>query len=101
MAARKDEHFINFIIFLNEVKRYIMMFTGKIVKFYPYRTALAGSSTYVELSREDIEVLRKFIEDENGYKIDNHICFQTDDGKCYMYSDRTLYIGGKISVRNW
>lgn len=70
----------------------------KIKEFYSYRTAIA---TGVKIEDKTIsETVREFVT-ENGYKMDNHICFTTDNGLAFMYSDRCLYIGTHVIKRNW
>lgn len=70
----------------------------KITEFYSYRTAIV---TGVKIEDKTIsETVREFVT-ENGYKMDNHICFTTDNGLAFMYSDRCLYIGTHVIKRNW
>ena len=70
----------------------------KIKEFYYYRTAIV---TGIKIEDKTIsETVREFVT-ENGYKMDNHICFTTDNGLAFMYSDRCLYIGTHIIKRNW
>ena len=70
----------------------------EIKEFYSYRTAIV---TGVQIEDKSItETVREFVTD-NGYKMDNHICFTTDNGLAFMYSDRCLYIGTYVIKRNW
>ena len=70
----------------------------KIKEFYYYRTAIVSG---IKIEDKTIsETVREFVT-ENGYKMDNHICFTTDNGLAFMYSDRCLYIGTHIIKRNW
>ena len=71
----------------------------KITEFYPYRTAIV-TGIYVSEDTSISEIVREFLED-NGYKFDNHICFTTNNGLAFMYSGRCLYIGTKVTKRNW
>lgn len=71
-----------------------------IVEFYTYRSAKVNWSFNIELSREDIDNLHEYIED-NGYKPDNHICWKDSNGICCWYMDRTLYIGTEIIKKNY
>ena len=70
---------------------------SEVVEYYPYRTALVGDVLI------DIPLKQSAIDDLHFLlgKMDNHICFKTKDGMCYMYSDRTLRIGKSIIKRNW
>lgn len=70
----------------------------EITEFYSYRTAIV---TGVKIEDKTItETIREFVT-ENGYKMDNHICFTTNNGLAFMYSDRCLYVGTNIIKRNW
>ena len=70
----------------------------KVTEFYPYRTAIV-TGILVE-DKTISETVREFLTD-NGYKIDNHICFTLNNGLACMYSSRCLYIGTKVTKRNW
>lgn len=69
-----------------------------ITEFYPYRTAIVTGICFTDKTIS--ETVREFLT-ENGYKMDNHICFITDNGLAFMYSDRCLYVGTKVIKRNW
>ena len=71
----------------------------KITEFYPYRTAIV-TGIYVSEDTSISEIVREFLED-NGYKFDNHICFTTNNGLAFMYSSKCLYIGTKVTKKNW
>ena len=71
----------------------------KITEFYPYRTATV-TGICVEEDKTLSETVKEFLED-NGYKFDNHICFTTNNGLAFMYSGRCLYVGTKVTKRNW
>ena len=71
----------------------------KITEFYPYRTAIVTGICVAE-DTSISEIVKGFLED-NGYKFDNHICFTTNNGLAFMYSSRCLYIGTKVTKRNW
>ena len=71
----------------------------KITEFYPYRTAIVTGICVTE-DTSISEIVREFLED-NGYKFDNHICFTTNNGLAFMYSSKCLYIGTKVTKRNW
>lgn len=71
---------------------------SKIIAFYSYRKARVFG---VDISSKELyEEVKKILE-VNGYNIDNHICWATEDGLSYMWSDRRLTIGTKLVVRNW
>ena len=69
-----------------------------ITEFYPYRTAIVTGICFEDKTIH--ETVREFLTD-NGYKMDNHICFTTNNGLAFMYSGRCLYIGTKVTKRNW
>lgn len=70
----------------------------EIKEFYSYRTAIVSG---IKIEDKTIsETVRKFVT-ENGYKMDNHICFTTNNDLAFMYSDRCLYIGTHVIKRNW
>ena len=71
----------------------------KVTEFYPYRTAIVTGICVAE-DTSISETVKEFLE-ENGYKFDNHICFTTNNGLAFMYSGRCLYIGTKVTKRNW
>lgn len=72
----------------------------KISAFYPYRSARAFSDLYLKDENNELwDAIRERLE-EDGYKIDNHICF-TINNINYMWSDCQLYIGGKLTVSRW
>lgn len=73
---------------------------GTIINFYTYRSALVSHSFYINLDKYQREELKEWIKSEN-YQFDNHICWETNEGLCYRYSDGTLYIGTSITKKNW
>lgn len=77
------------------------IFINEIVDFYPYRRAMVdGYSFCCRLNSEEITELSKRLE-KQGYSFDNHICWRTDEGTCFMYTDNQLYIGRRLSVERW
>lgn len=81
-------------------------FCEKIVEFYPYRTAKVlytfceDCSASSEQSFWLVEQIKRYVE-ENGYKMGNHICWKTESGLCYQYSDHSLLIGTELIKDNW
>ena len=70
-----------------------------ITEFYTYRTAIV-TGFCIAINETMSKTIREFLTD-NGYKMYNHICWKTDNGLTFMYSDRCLYIGTKVIKRNW
>ena len=70
-----------------------------ITEFYTYRTAIV-TGFCIAVNETMSKTIREFLTD-NDYKMDNHICWKTDNGLTFMYSDRCLYIGTKVIKRNW
>lgn len=71
-----------------------------ITKFYTYRTAYVyGVSIENDENRELYKEVKSFVE-ENGHRMDNHICFSTDFGVDFMWSDNTLIVG-ELTAKNW
>lgn len=69
---------------------------GEIVEFYTYRSALVAHSFAIEDEDGSLDAMvRRYVE-RNNYNMDNHICWKTDRGLCYRYSDRKLFIGTEI-----
>ena len=75
-------------------------FDSCIEKFYTYRSAQVAADLWVDLDDFEIKLLSKCIE-ENGYRMDNHICWKMKDGLCLSYSDHKLGIGTKIIEERW
>lgn len=73
---------------------------SKIVAFYKYRTARVFGFSISDIDIESIYDIQEVLE-ANGYTMDNHICWTTEDGFSYMWSDRGLTIGTKLVVENW
>lgn len=78
----------------------------KVEEFYSYRTAIVTGVCIEEIKNSSFntptltDTVREFLED-NGYTLTNHICFTTNNGLAFMYSGRCLYIGTKVTKRNW
>lgn len=73
----------------------------KIVKFYTYRTALVhGFKIEDDKDHTVWKRVHTYVEKINGYHMDNHICFTTENGQNFMWSDGTLVIG-TITIKNW
>lgn len=70
----------------------------KIIRFHSYRKARVFGIT-IECDAKTTTKIKNHIE-EQGYKMDNHICWEYDNLKC-MYSDHVLTIGTEISIKNW
>lgn len=73
---------------------------SKIIAFYKYRTARVFGFSIVDIDTESIYDIQEVLE-ANGYTIDNHICWTTEDDLSYMWSDGGLTIGTKLVVENW
>lgn len=75
---------------------------SKITNFYTYCTALVHGFL-IQTEGEEHEYLydklKCFIE-RNSYHMDNHICFTTDNGMNYMWSDGNLTIDN-LTIKNW
>ena len=75
-------------------------FERKVINFYPYRTACIDQ-IFLEIENEDLWIyVKKFLE-QNGYQINNHVCWTLDNGISAMYSDSRLMFGTEIIVKNW
>lgn len=79
---------------------YIEFSSLKIVAFYRYRTALVFGFSISDVDEETIRDVRRVLK-RNGYEMDNHICWTTEDGLSYMWSGRRLTVGTSLVVRNW
>lgn len=73
---------------------------SKIVNFYPYRTARVCGVSIKSENHDLYEQVREFVE-KNDYRMDNHICFKTDNGIYFMWSGNCLYVGTKVHIGNW
>ena len=70
----------------------------EVIKFYPYRTAVVTDYLIkVHLNSDDYVWLRYMLEDA-GHQIDNHIVFTTKRG-AYWLHDNHLYVGTVDSVK--
>lgn len=73
---------------------------SEIVAFYKYRTARVFGFSISNIDKDLIYDIREVLE-LNGYAVDNHICWTTEDGLSYMWSDGRLTVGTNLVVRNW
>ena len=75
---------------------------GEVRKFYPYRSAiLVGLNLVIEDEEGNLaKVVEKYLKPQ-GYRMDNHICWETTTGVCFEYSDHKLYIGSSIKEGRW
>ena len=73
----------------------------KIAKFYTYRTALVHGFCIEDDKDHTLwNRVYRFVEERNGYHMDNHICFTTENNQNFMWSDGKLVIGS-LTIRNW
>lgn len=75
----------------------------QIKDFYTYRTATAfGGVKITDQTNKNMlrENVKNYLE-EQGYRMDNHICWTNIEGINFMWSDNALYIGGKLTIKNW
>lgn len=73
----------------------------KITNFYSYRTALVHGFIIEDDKDHTLwNKVSRFVEKRNGYHMDNHICFSTENGLNFMWSDGRLIIGN-LTIRNW
>lgn len=79
---------------------YIEFSSSKIVAFYKYRTALVFGFSISDVDEETICDVRRVLK-RNGYEMDNHICWTTEDGLSYMWSSKRLTVGTRLIIRNW
>lgn len=79
---------------------YIQFSPSKIVAFYRYRTALVFGFIVSDVDENTLRAVRRVLK-RNGYEMDNHICWTTEDGLSYMWSDGRLTVGTRLIVRNW
>lgn len=78
-----------------------MEITHKIIKYYPYRSALLESySIRIPLEKNAINQLNIILK-RDGFSLDNHICFEDEAGTAYMFSDKALLIGKGIHEVQW
>lgn len=95
----------NIIYLINHIKQSVNRNTMidfnnlTITKFYPYRRAIV-TGLCIDVNETMSKIIREFLTD-NGYKMDNHICWKTDNGLTFMYSDRHLYINTKVREERW
>lgn len=73
--------------------------TSDIIVFYTYRTARVNAAIWLDLDGYQQKELREYLK-EQGKHINNHICWKTSDGTCFMYTDRHLGIGTTIEVNS-
>lgn len=79
---------------------------GDIKRFYTYRSGSINHLTLVIEDRESADStmlaskVKKYLESQ-GYRMDNHICWETTSGVCYGYSDHKLYVGSSITEGRW
>ena len=78
----------------------MFLITSKIVQFWTYRKAKVIADCMFNLNDYQTTQIKKYLEN-NGKHIGNHICWQTNNGLYYMYSDSKLYIGSQISIESW
>ena len=78
-------------------------FHGEIVEFYTYRSARVPGAIILDFSQnwEDIYKHIKHYVERNGYRMDNHICWKTDDGLYCMLHDHKITIGTEILKGYW
>lgn len=79
---------------------YIEFSSSKIVAFYRYRTALVFGFSVSDVDDVYLRRIQRMLK-RNGHEIDNHICWTTEDGLFYMWSDGRLTVGTNLVVRNW
>lgn len=76
---------------------------GDVKKFYSYRSGLLGNLTLVIEDREGSNLsmaVRNYLNSQ-GYRMDNHICWESTSGVCYGYSDHKFYVGSYIKEERW
>lgn len=73
---------------------------GEITNFWTYRSANVNILVTIDMDEFDNRILKRYIE-SFGYRMDNHICWEVNHSLYMRYSDHKLYIGNKITVRNW
>lgn len=78
----------------------IFNFDVNITEFYMYRSAITTPTVIITLTQYDTVCLKNFVETQ-GYKLDNHISFKTDNNICFTYTDCKLYIGTSMEVKSW
>lgn len=77
-------------------------FESKIDKFWSYRSAVMSYKNIrieFEVDNDLHTAIERFL-NENGYKIDNHICWKSGDLYC-CYSDGRLRIGDGVTEGNY
>lgn len=74
--------------------------TSDIIDFYTYRTAHVNAEIWLDLDEYQHDELREYFK-KQGKHIDNHICWKTSNGTCFMYTDGRLGIGTTIEVKSW
>lgn len=52
---------------------------SKIVAFYRYRTALVFGFSVSDVDEKTLHKIQRVLK-RNGYEMDNHICWTTEDG---------------------
>lgn len=81
-----------------------IQYCGEIRKFYPYRTGSLKSISLIIEDRDGQSVmhfyLNKYLKSQ-GCEINNHICWETTSGVCFMYSDHKLLVGNSIEEGFW
>ena len=93
----------------NHVRVNLMDYSRKIVKFYKYRSATVRN-VFVRIEDESWmykderctlwKTVELFLKD-NNQKLDNHICWELDNGIFAMWSDNVLKFGTEIDERSW
>lgn len=73
---------------------------SKIVTFYRYRTARVFGFSVTDVDDIYLRRIKRMLK-ANGHDMDNHICWTTEDGLSYMWSDGRLTVGTKLIVENW
>lgn len=76
------------------------LITSKLVQFWTYRTARVIKGCIFSVNDYQATQIKKYLE-HYGKHIDNHICWKTENGLYYMYSDSKLYIGNEILIEKW
>lgn len=74
--------------------------TGSVVRYYRYSTARIPLDKQTKIFDTDgdlkkVETVMKIFS-EMGIRFDNHICFETDDGGKFMWTDGRLIVGTEI-----
>lgn len=70
----------------------------EIKNFYPYRRNRCCPSFVI--NNVSFSEIKEYVE-EQGFRMDNHISWENEQGLCFTYSDHTLYIGNKMIGRSW